>query len=164
IACTRRAMRSPCRDRAEIRFSCWWPERRKWLARARGGIGFSASWAGARSSARFPCSPQPRPPPQSPYATPRRWSRSSPILSNPSEVSTIRRDHLNALAKPPPPVPNGLAEFAQQRMARNLIATSPVLQQIPEADRTAVLRRFAFRALQSWETALTEGQHSPGVF
>ncbi|HME91698.1 MAG TPA: cyclic nucleotide-binding domain-containing protein, partial [Myxococcaceae bacterium] len=81
-----------------------------------------------------------------------------------TEVFEIRRDHLNALAKTHPSVPNALAEFAQQRMARNLIATSPVLQQIPEADRTAVLRRFAFRALQSGETALTEGQHSPGVF
>lgn len=81
-----------------------------------------------------------------------------------TEVFEIRREHLNALAKTHPSVPNALAEFAQQRMARNLIATSPVLQQIPETDRATVLRRFAFRALQTGETALVEGQHSPGVF
>jgi CRP-like cAMP-binding protein len=80
------------------------------------------------------------------------------------EVFEIRREHLNAVAKHHPAVPQVLADFAQQRMARNLMATSPMFQSLPESERGAMLQRFAFRALQPHEKALVEGEHSPGLF
>lgn len=80
------------------------------------------------------------------------------------EVFEIRRTHLNAVARNHPAVMQVLADFAQQRMERNLMATSPLLQQLPESEREAILRRFAFRALQPNEKVLVEGEHSPGLF
>ncbi len=81
-----------------------------------------------------------------------------------TEVFELRREHLNAIAKHYPSVPVALAEFAQQRMARNLFANSPLFLQIPESERQALLRRFAFRAVQPGEKVLTEGEHSEGLF
>jgi CRP-like cAMP-binding protein len=84
--------------------------------------------------------------------------------STDTELFEVRRDVLNAIAKQFPSVPSVLAEFAQQRMAKNLMATSPMFQQIPEADRAPLLQRFAFRALAPNEKVLVEGEHSPGLF
>jgi CRP-like cAMP-binding protein len=81
-----------------------------------------------------------------------------------TELFEIRREHLNQLAKAYPAVPGVLAEFAQQRMAKNLIATSPMFQEIAEAERAALLGRFRFRALAPNEKVLVEGDHSPGLF
>ena len=81
-----------------------------------------------------------------------------------TEVFEIRRDALNHVTRNHPRVPQILADFAQQRMARNLMATSPMFQQIPEAERAPLLGRFTFRALQAGEKALVEGEHSPGIF
>ncbi|AKQ67612.1 hypothetical protein A176_004524 [Myxococcus hansupus] len=81
-----------------------------------------------------------------------------------TEVFEIRREHLNVVAKAHPAVPQVLADFAQTRMARNLMATSPMFQTMPESERGALLRRFAFRALQAREKVLVEGEHSPGLF
>jgi len=81
-----------------------------------------------------------------------------------TEVFEVRREHLNAVAKSFPSVPQALADFAQQRMARNLMTASPLFQPIPEADRGTLLQRFTFRALQAGEKALVEGEHSPGLF
>lgn len=81
-----------------------------------------------------------------------------------AELFEIRREHLNAVAKSHPGVPPALAEFAQARMAKNLMATSPLFQHIPERDRAALLQRFSFRALQAGERVLVEGEHSPGLF
>src|SRR2546423_1097626 len=50
-----------------------------------------------------------------------------------TELFEIRREHLNQLAKKFPAVPTALADFAQQRMAKNLTQTSPLFQQIPES-------------------------------
>ncbi len=81
-----------------------------------------------------------------------------------TEVFEIRREHLNAVARTFPTVPQVLAEFAQQRMARNMMTTSPLFQQLPESERAALLGRFIFRALQPRDRALTEGELSPGLF
>jgi CRP-like cAMP-binding protein len=80
------------------------------------------------------------------------------------EVFEIRREHLNAVAKSFPSVPQVLASFAQKRMERNLTATSPLFQPMPESERAALLQRFSFRALQPGEKVLVEGEHSPGLF
>jgi hypothetical protein len=58
------------------------------------------------------------------------------------ELFEIRREHLNAVAKSYPSVPQLLATFAQKRMERNLMSTSPLFQPIPESERAALLRRF----------------------
>ncbi|MBN8231445.1 cyclic nucleotide-binding domain-containing protein [Corallococcus macrosporus] len=81
-----------------------------------------------------------------------------------SEVFEIRREHLNAVAKSHPAVPQLLADFAQQRMMRNLMANSPLFQQLPESERGAFFQRFTFRALQPGEKVLVEGEYSQGLF
>ncbi len=81
-----------------------------------------------------------------------------------TDVFEIKREHLNQVAKSHPSVPQVLADFAQARMAKNLMATSPLFQQIPEADRAQLLQHFTFRALAPNEKALVEGEHSPGLF
>ncbi len=81
-----------------------------------------------------------------------------------TEAFEIGREQLNQLARKHPSVNQVLASFAQARMAKNLFATSPLFQQIPEVERAALLSRFAFRALQHGEKVLIEGEHSPGVF
>jgi CRP-like cAMP-binding protein len=81
-----------------------------------------------------------------------------------TELFAIRREALNAVAKQFPSVPQVLTEFAQQRMAKNLMTTSPLFQQIPENDRARLLQRFTFRALAPSEAVLVEGEHSPGLF
>jgi len=80
------------------------------------------------------------------------------------EVFEIRREHLNAVAKSFPSVPQVLASFAQKRMERNLTANSPLFQPMPESERAALLQRFTFRAIQPGEKVLVEGEHSPGLF
>ncbi len=81
-----------------------------------------------------------------------------------TEVFEIRREHLNAVARTFPSVPQVLAEFSQQRMARNMMATSPLFQQLPESERAALLGRFTFKALQPRDVALKEGEPAPGLF
>jgi len=80
------------------------------------------------------------------------------------ELFEIRREHLNQVAKVHPGVQTALAEFVQQRMARNLMKMSPLLKQIPEVNRAALLSQFRFRALLPGDNALVEGDHSPGLF
>lgn len=81
-----------------------------------------------------------------------------------TELFEIPRDALNAVARAYPHVPQVLAEFAQNRMARNLMATSPLFQQVPEAERAKILSRFAFRAMRAGENALVEDEPSSGLF
>ena len=81
-----------------------------------------------------------------------------------TELFDIRREHLNGVAKSFPSVPQALADFAQARMAKNLMATSPLFQQIPEADRAGIFRQFTFKALAPREKVLVEGEHSKGLF
>jgi len=92
----------------------------------------------------------------------------SPTATVTAEVDTelfeLRREHLNAVAKQHPGVMEALAGFAQQRMSRNLMATSPLFQQLPEEDRARLYQRFSFRALQPGEKALVEGEPASGLF
>ncbi len=75
------------------------------------------------------------------------------------DVLEIERDDLNQLARTFPSVPAVLATFAQHRMARNLIATSPLFAPVPEVERAELLGRFNFRALGPGEKIITE--HEP---
>jgi CRP-like cAMP-binding protein len=81
-----------------------------------------------------------------------------------TELFEIRREVLSAVAKAHPAVPQVLAQFAQQRMVRHVLATSPLFQQIPEGERADILGRFTFRPVQAGEKVLVEGEHSPGLY
>jgi CRP-like cAMP-binding protein len=81
-----------------------------------------------------------------------------------TEVFDITREHLNAVARAHPQVMQVLVDFAQARMARHLMATAPLFQEVREADRARLLQRFTFRALTPGERALKEGEHVPGLF
>ncbi|MBL8910082.1 MAG: cyclic nucleotide-binding domain-containing protein [Archangium sp.] len=74
------------------------------------------------------------------------------------DVLTIEREALNLLARMFPEVPATLATFAQHRMARNLISTSPLFAHVPEAERPALLQRFNFKALGAGDKAISEGE------
>lgn len=74
------------------------------------------------------------------------------------EVLEIEREDLNVLARTWPSVPSVLADFAQQRMARNLIATSPLFGPVPQDKRAGLLARFSFRALAPGERVIAEGE------
>jgi CRP-like cAMP-binding protein len=79
------------------------------------------------------------------------------------DVLEIEREDLNQLARTYPSVPAVLASFAQQRMARNLISTSPLFAQVPEAERLELLTRFDFRALGPGEKVISEGEPVNGL-
>jgi CRP-like cAMP-binding protein len=79
------------------------------------------------------------------------------------DLLEIQREDLNQIARTFPSVPAVLATFAQQRMARNLIATSPLFAIIPEADRPELLTRFDFKALAAGEKAISEGAPVSGL-
>jgi CRP-like cAMP-binding protein len=75
-----------------------------------------------------------------------------------ADVLEIERKDLNELARNHPSVPQVLATFAQTRMARNIIATSPLFVPVPEAERSALLARFSFRGLQPGDQIISEGE------
>ncbi len=81
-----------------------------------------------------------------------------------AEIFEVKREDLNQLARTFPSVPQALATFAQQRMAKNMVATAPLFAHVPEAERVALLSRFGFRALAAGEKAIEEGQQVPGLF
>ncbi len=74
------------------------------------------------------------------------------------EVLEIRRADLNRLARDFPAAPQVLVSFVQMRMARNLVATSPLFAQVPEADRGPLFAKFAFRAVAPGEKVIVEGE------
>lgn len=74
------------------------------------------------------------------------------------DVLEIEREDLNVIARAFPSVPATLATFAQQRMARNLVATSPLFSTVPEAERPGLLTRFEFKALGPGEKIISEGE------
>ncbi|MCI0569805.1 MAG: cyclic nucleotide-binding domain-containing protein [Myxococcaceae bacterium] len=81
-----------------------------------------------------------------------------------TEVFELKREHLNAVAKVHPELPQALVDFAQGRMARHLMTTSPLFQEVRESERARLLQRFTFRALAPGERALREGEHVQGLF
>ncbi len=87
----------------------------------------------------------------------------SPLTSTITAVSAcdlleIQREDLNQLARTFPILPTTLAQWVQYRMARNLIATSPLFAPVPEQERPQLLTRFQFRAINSNEKAIVEGE------
>lgn len=75
-----------------------------------------------------------------------------------ADVLEIERKDLNELARNHPAVPQILATFAQTRMARNIVATSPLFTPVPEIDRANLLSRFTFKGLQPDEKVIVEGE------
>jgi CRP-like cAMP-binding protein len=75
-----------------------------------------------------------------------------------ADVLEIERKDLNELARNHPAVPQVLATFAQTRMARNIVATSPLFTPVPEAERADLLSRFTFKGLKPDEKVITEGE------
>lgn len=75
-----------------------------------------------------------------------------------ADVLEIERKDLNELARNHPAVPQILATFAQTRMARNIVATSPLFTPVPEVERANLLSRFTFKGLQPDEKVIVEGE------
>ncbi len=81
-----------------------------------------------------------------------------------SELFEISRDDINAIAKQHPTVPRAIAEFAQRRLAMNLLATAPLFTNLPSEHRAAVLKRFTPRVAHGNERVIAEGQAAAGLF
>ncbi len=81
-----------------------------------------------------------------------------------AEVLEIGRQSLNEISRKYPSVPGVLTAFAQKRMAKNLVSTSPLFAPVPEADRPALFSRCAFRAVQAGEKVISEGDQVSGLF
>jgi CRP-like cAMP-binding protein len=74
------------------------------------------------------------------------------------DVLEIERADLNRLARDFPSAPLVLANFAQQRMARNLVNSSPLFAHVPEAERAELLTKFVFKALSPGDRIIVEGE------
>lgn len=81
-----------------------------------------------------------------------------------TDVFEISRDDLAFVARSHPEVPRTLADFAQRRMAKNLLASAPMFAGLPEATRADMLARFQPRLLPPGEKVLNEGEPSPGLY
>jgi CRP-like cAMP-binding protein len=81
-----------------------------------------------------------------------------------SELFEVSRDDINAIAKAHPSVPRAIAEFAQRRLAMNLLATAPLFTNLPSEQRAQVLRRFTPRVAHANERVIAEGQAASGLF
>lgn len=80
------------------------------------------------------------------------------------ELLEISRDDLDFVSKTHPSVPKVLAEFAQRRLAMNLLATAPLFTQLESGHRGPVLQRFRGRIIPAGERVIAEGEPSPGLF
>jgi CRP-like cAMP-binding protein len=80
------------------------------------------------------------------------------------EVFEISRDDLDYVSRTHPSVPKALAEFAQRRLAMNLLATAPLFTQLETGHRGPVLHRFRGRLVPAGERVVAEGTPSPGLF
>jgi CRP-like cAMP-binding protein len=80
------------------------------------------------------------------------------------EVLEMSRAMLNQLTRQHAGVNEALASFARRRIIDNLITTAPVFEAVPKAERTALLQRFGFRAVQAGERLIEEGAHPSGLF
>lgn len=80
------------------------------------------------------------------------------------ELFEISHDDLDFVSKSHPTVPKALAEFAQRRLAMNLLATAPLFTQLETGHRGPVLQRFRGRIVPPGERVITEGTPSPGLF
>ena len=80
------------------------------------------------------------------------------------EVLEITREALAATTRAFPETNQVLTQFAQARMARHLMSSSPLFQRFPEQERAALLQHFSFRALAVGEKALREGEHVVGLY
>jgi len=81
-----------------------------------------------------------------------------------TDVFEISRDDLNLVAKGHPEVPRTLADFAQRRMAKNLLATSPLFTGVPDDQRAEMLSRFQPKVLAPGERVLIEGETANGLY
>jgi len=81
-----------------------------------------------------------------------------------TDIFEISREDLAFVGKAHPEVPHTLADFAQRRMAKNLLASAPMFSGLPEDQRAELLARFQPRLLQPGEKVLAEGEPSSGLY
>lgn len=81
-----------------------------------------------------------------------------------SVVFKIERSSLEALAAKAPVVGEVLGGHCRQRMLRNLVRHSPVLDQIAPDDREALIARFESRYVAAGDVIIQQGTETEGLF
>ncbi len=87
----------------------------------------------------------------------------SVVTARPSVLLVARRDALEKAAQAAPEIGAELASYTKARMVQNLLKISTVLRDIAQADRSALIERFATMAFEPGDVIIREGEISKGL-
>ncbi|HSA24625.1 MAG TPA: cyclic nucleotide-binding domain-containing protein, partial [Myxococcota bacterium] len=80
------------------------------------------------------------------------------------DLFEITREVLDEVRRQYPTVDDVLKRFAQQRLLRNVMATSPLFKPFSKDERVAIIERFVSRDVEVGEQLVTEGVESDGLY
>jgi CRP-like cAMP-binding protein len=87
----------------------------------------------------------------------------SVVATRPSILLVATREALEAVAEQQPEVGAELAAHCRRRMVANLTRTSPVLVNVPAAERAKLVERFETRIFEKGDKLVTEGEEAQGL-
>ncbi len=80
------------------------------------------------------------------------------------ELFEISRALIDDVIKLHPEVEMVLNKFTQQRLLRNIMATSPLFKPFRKEERVQIIQRFVQREVEAGEVLVTEGEESDGLY
>lgn len=86
------------------------------------------------------------------------------IAEGEAELFEISGGDLEAVARRFPEVPNAIAQFAEKRVASNMLVTAGLFDNLAPEKRSAVLERFRPRTVPPGERVVVEEEPTPGLF
>ncbi len=87
----------------------------------------------------------------------------SVVACRPSILLVARREGLEAVAEKRPEVGVELAAHCRRRMVANLVRTSPVLINVPSAERMVLVEHFETRVFEKGDKVIVEGLETDGL-
>ncbi len=87
----------------------------------------------------------------------------SVVACRPSILLVARREGLEAVAEKRPEVGVELAAHCRRRMVANLVRTSPVLINVPSAERMVLVEHFETRVFEKGDKIIVEGLETDGL-
>ncbi|HEY3449639.1 MAG TPA: cyclic nucleotide-binding domain-containing protein [Myxococcales bacterium] len=86
------------------------------------------------------------------------------IAEGEAELFEISGGDLEAVARRFPEVPHAIAQFAEKRVASNMLVTAGLFDNLPPEKRSAVLEKFRPRTVPPGERMVVEEEPAPGLF